>query len=46
MLKTNYPVTLCSVTHISKELVAMEKALTFDSSELLGLQAPGEPWKL
>lgn len=46
MWRTNYPVSLFLITPTSKELVAVVKALTFETS---GLQAPGEPgstWEL
>ena len=36
-VEPNDPVSLCSITQTSKEHVAVEKALTFDSSGLLGL---------
>lgn len=38
LLKTNYPVAGVRSTQTSKEHVAVEKALTFDSSGLLGPQ--------
>lgn len=49
MLKTNYPASLCSITQTSKELVAVEKALIFETSGLLWAKAPGKrmhPWGL
>ena len=45
-VEPNDPVSLCSITQTSKEHVAVEKALTFDSSGLLGLWAAGDLWKL
>ena len=45
VLKTNYPLSLHSITPTSKELVAVEKALIFDSRGYSGCKGQDSVWK-